>query len=1176
MSMKKTTKFIFPVGEKELSQDTYYRALSEADHGFYPFGENGLWHGGIHLDEKVLNKLGNDEQLRCMANGEVIAYRINDVYPKITYPDENVPTALRGSLKNVAYFSTGFTLVRHLLQMPKTTDAKAEQPAITLYSLYMHQLDWYGYQEKIKVEQTKVQHPHYWQLGSGKVDENKADTIFGSVIRANGKGTEVVGLLLKGSKIRLAEQHPKQPGWYKINLISKGTLVTSTEFKQQLNDITGYVWHKDLSPLPTENTADTNQDYEVVKEDNNTVGKSNVKVKGIAVYEAADDKQKLTYLPPKATFELDGQENGYAKIRKINDCDVPNLLVKENGSSDAPHKGYVKVTSLTSFTFKPEKFNDIVVLKSPIAISSGDFIGYIGHNQLKKNSFNEPTQASISTIKRPSDKKLPQLLHVELFTCEDLSAFITQTRALADNLPESEKNLILVEKGARLIQASEADGKLNSGLGIKFTSDKDSYYVKINLEYTLNSLEYYSENNLKSQTIFNNNTKKIADRLSNENKEIILTHYQKHCLENRYNKIYPQLTMSDIPDKVELVEVDHNSSSVKIRFCVNTKHYWIASKDVSHLFKQVGTLNTAIPYWNNFPLSLDNLPPATKDNTVHFPRTVSLDSLSNENLITIEDESTDSIWVKVTAGNEERWSITGWVNIKKDAQEHVKRISPWHWQGFETVIEKASVGEFYTKINDNRAGTLDIKEYTDSMKAMHKILIESLLYSVQRKKGLPPFTIEFLKDGLRNSWIAEMIGHLSIKYESEWYADEALTKWKEIDDLFDKETHKQKKLIEKWLDDNNITMPYKRNSALNSVDEAHEETKIYWQLEKEQRIKPSLWWREVAQSQATQSSNNQTPQTPALSNLSADGKAWFIHPVSVMGRFISPGIVTYHIYHDGKIEKHIPLEISKGYEQKYKYVYHDEKDNEHEICICDWHTIKKRSFTRYPKGTYSYPNHGTVSESKTKVNDGYIVARAKYTNGDIHEWVVKEKGVSIYQRLTMANGDIAEYGHHDDDGDCWRLYSKLKTEAQLVKIPEINYKSGDVIIKCVLRETYRKYTNPDIMAGLIGALAEIKENIIITGSAYEQGSCFPSALHINGQSIDTKYIRKVNNLSNWNKDRAFVQALYKFHFTIFRIGSSMYKSNFADLNGTKDGYGLHNSHLHSEAFNFASIKKVTY
>ena len=1138
MSMKKTTKFIFPVGDEELNQDTYYRALSEANNGFYPFGENGLWHGGIHLDKKVLNKLGNDEQLHCMANGEVIAYRINDVYPKITYPDENVPTALRGSLKNVAYFSTGFTLVRHLLQMPKTTDAKAEQPAITLYSLYMHQLDWYGYQEKIKDEQTKVQHPHYWQLGSGKVDENKADTVFGSVIRENGSKTKAVGLLLKGSKIRLGEKHATKAGWYKIVSISEGTLVTSTEFKQQLDTITGYVWHKDLSPLPTGNTADANQDYEVVKEDNNTVGKSNVKVKGIAVYETADDKQKLTYLPLTATFELDGQENGYAKIRKIKDCHVPNLL-KENDSEDAAHKGYVKVTSLTSFTFKPEKFNDIVVLKSPIAISSGDFIGYIGHNQQQTDHFNEPAQSSIATIKRPSDTKLPPLSHVELFTCEDLSAFITKTRALADNLPESEKNLILVEKGARLIQASKADGNLNSGLGIKFTSDKDSYYVKINLEYTLNSWEYYSENNLKSQTIFNNNPKKIADRQSDETKEIILTHYHKQQLENRYNKTYPQLTMSDIPDKVELVEVDHNSSSVKIRFCVNTKHYWIASKDVSHLFGQDGTLNTAIPYWKNFPLSLDKLPPATKDNTVHFPRTVSLDSLSNENLITIEDESTDSIWVKVTAGNEERRSITGWVNIKKDAQEHVKRISPWHWQGFETVIEKATVGEFYTKINDNRAETLDIKEYTDSMKALHKILIESLLYSVQRKKGLPPFTVEFLKDGLRNSWIAEMIGHLIIKYESEWYADEALTKWNEIDDLLEEEKQKQKNLIEKQLDENNITMPYKRDHALSMVDDVHEKTKSIWQLEKEQRIKPSLWWREVAQSQATQSSNNQTPQTPALSNLSADGKAWFIHPVSVMGRFISPGIVTYHIYHDGKIEKHIPLEISKGYEQKYKYVYHDEKNNEHEICICDWHTTKEKA-------------------------NGVVISAPNRKDPNIIEYKENLKEGNTQKRVKFKNGDIAEYGKHPKKGLIWRRYKALNKSVEIVRMPdEINYSKGNVKVRYSFSNTKRRYTGPSALAGFIGALAETGLHLTTTGSCFAEGSCFPSAEHVNGKSVDTLYL-------NDNDEQKFINSMHKFNFNKQRTGKNKKKFDNAiqDLDGT-----LHDDHLHSE-FKAGSIKEI--
>ena len=493
----------------------------------------------------------------------------------------------------------------------------------------------------------------------------------------------------------------------------------------------------------------------------------------------------------------------------------------------------------------------------------------------------------------------------------------------------------------------------------------------------------------------------------------------------------------------------------------------------------------------------------------------------------------------VYVGNEDRRPITGWVNIKKDAQEHITRISPWHWTGFETIIENASIGELYTKINDNRAGTLDIKEYTDSMKALHKILIESLLYSVQRKKGLPPFTVEFLKDGLRNSWIAEMIGHLIIKYESEWHADEALTKWNEIDSLFEKETQKQKKLIEKWLDDNNITMPYKRNSALNSVDEAHEETKIHWQLEKEQRIKPSLWWREVAQSQATQSSNNQTPQTPALSNLSADGKAWFIHPVSIMGRFISPGIVTYHIYHDGKIEKHIPLEISKGYEQKYKYVYHDEKNNEHEICICDWHTTKEKA-------------NGVVISAPNRKDPNIIEYKENLKEGDTQK------------RVKFKNGDIAEYGKHSDLGMIWRRYKALNKNIEIVRMPDkINYTKDDVIISYVFSNTKRRYTGPDPLAGFIGALAETGLQLTTTGSCFAEGSCFPSSEHVNGKSIDTLYL-------NDNDEQKFINAMHKFNFNEQITGNNKKKFDNAKQDLKKD---LHNTHLHSE-FKPGSIKEI--
>ena len=46
---------------------------------------------------------------------------------------------------------------------------------------------------------------------------------------------------------------------------------------------------------------------------------------------------------------------------------------------------------------------------------------------------------------------------------------------------------------------------------------------------------------------------------------------------------------------------------------------------------------------------------------------------------------------------------------------------------------------------------------------------------------------------------------------------------------------------------------------------------------------------------------------------------------------IVPGIVTYHVYWDGGIEKYIPRAIQKGYEDKYKYIYHDEKGQMYEI-----------------------------------------------------------------------------------------------------------------------------------------------------------------------------------------------------------------------------------------------------
>ncbi|OCG41332.1 hypothetical protein [Gilliamella sp. Bif1-4] len=248
--------------------------------------------------------------------------------------------------------------------------------------------------------------------------------------------------------------------------------------------------------------------------------------------------------------------------------------------------------------------------------------------------------------------------------------------------------------------------------------------------------------------------------------------------------------------------------------------------------------------------------------------------------------------LRLPAGNKQSLPIQGWVNIKDNTQTHIKRRSLWHWSGFETIEEKATVGELSDKLGKNKVAKLDLDDYTPAMRALHQILTGTLIYSTQRKKDLPPptFTDSNLKEGLRRSWTAEQIGHLLVRYESEWYADAALSKWNEIDELFEEEKRQQKALIEEGLDKLGITRPYQRDFAMEKVDEAHEYVKTNWQREKEQRIKPALWWQQVAQAQAqVQNQTASTEQSEAnsskLTNLSTDGKAWFIHPIAMIDYF---------------------------------------------------------------------------------------------------------------------------------------------------------------------------------------------------------------------------------------------------------------------------------------------------
>lgn len=246
------------------------------------------------------------------------------------------------------------------------------------------------------------------------------------------------------------------------------------------------------------------------------------------------------------------------------------------------------------------------------------------------------------------------------------------------------------------------------------------------------------------------------------------------------------------------------------------------------------------------------------------------------------------------------------------------------------------------------------------------------------------------------------------------------------------------------------------------------------------------------------------------------------------------GIVTYHIYADGKIEKHIPKKIKSGYEQKYKYVFHDKENKEHEICIVDFIFANKRNngitISSIPKGytkTYSYPRGGNAQTA-------YV-----YPNGDI-----------------CVKG--TRYG--------FKKYPKGTGKVELVRMKDgLSYNNGNVKIYYSFKSSQRRYCNPESYAGLIGALATLgRTDVLCTGMCFEDATSYPSVTHPNGDSADTAYY------STLAVEQKKVNAFKHFNFKNIYRGKTGWYPN---LIGTKYSKG-HEDHLHAGDFDSNIVKTI--
>lgn len=163
-------------------------SLSKATGGFYPMGGNGLWHGGVHFDQGTATAF-DQSSVRCIADGEVIAYRIDAQYPTSDYIDD-IPRIKR------APFSSGFVLVRHRLTPPSSGNTPASTcPTLVFYSLYMHLQDWAGYQA-----QTTLPRPAFWGNGTYRVETQGSSLNVRA--EANPKSA-ILATLPNGTRVRI-------------------------------------------------------------------------------------------------------------------------------------------------------------------------------------------------------------------------------------------------------------------------------------------------------------------------------------------------------------------------------------------------------------------------------------------------------------------------------------------------------------------------------------------------------------------------------------------------------------------------------------------------------------------------------------------------------------------------------------------------------------------------------------------------------------------------------------------------------------------------------------------------------------------------------------------------------------------------------------------------------------
>jgi hypothetical protein len=303
--------------------------LAKAASGYYPLGRSGLWHGGVHFDSGTAGTL-KQSTVHCLADGEVVAYRIDTDSPTTAYFDKDRTVEKP--------FSRNFVLVRHHLQPPKIQGSQDIPPSLTFYSLYMHLQDWAKYRQD-----STLARPTFWpERATFRVKQTAKDARPGQPEQLglnvyNKQHGKVIDFLPRGAEVAIS-------GTGEFRRL-EGSLGPAKLLNPD-GSIQGYVATRVLL-------------HPEAKETRVNSSKGIIKVNVRAEPVISDSDNVIFELPVDSQVTV----SGAGEFRKL------ERIVQ-----------YVQFDSLEG-AIEPVATDQIVVLDQPVAIMAGDLIGHLGQYQ---------------------------------------------------------------------------------------------------------------------------------------------------------------------------------------------------------------------------------------------------------------------------------------------------------------------------------------------------------------------------------------------------------------------------------------------------------------------------------------------------------------------------------------------------------------------------------------------------------------------------------------------------------------------------------------------------------------------------------------------------------------------------------------------------------------------------